>query len=86
MSEAEQPIKSLFVNQILVVTGTNPNTKVFKVKRFYTDASLPLSNKLPSFLKGCYYSIFSWQNAFAIVFRIIRLLVKTRFKIYEDIL
>ncbi|XP_026817937.1 DNA polymerase alpha subunit B [Rhopalosiphum maidis] len=52
MSEAEQPIKSLFVNQILVVTGINPNTKVFKVKRFYTDASLPLSNKLPSFSKG----------------------------------
>lgn len=54
LSEAEQPINSLFVNQILVVTGTNPDTKVFKVKQFYADASLPLSNKLPSFSEGCY--------------------------------
>ncbi|KAL4135781.1 hypothetical protein QTP88_007369 [Uroleucon formosanum] len=52
LSEAEQPINSLFVNQILVVTGTNPDTKVFKVKQFYADASLPLSNKLPSFSEG----------------------------------
>lgn len=54
LSEAEQPIKSLFGNQILVVTGTNPDTKGFKVKKFYSDASLPLSNKLPGFSKGCY--------------------------------
>lgn len=52
LSEAEQPIKSLFVNQILVVTGTNPDTKVFKVRKLYTDASLPLSKKLPDFSNG----------------------------------
>ncbi|CAH1732885.1 unnamed protein product [Aphis gossypii] len=52
LSDVEQPFESLFANQILVVTGTNPNTKVFRAKRFYTDASLPLSSKLPSFTEG----------------------------------
>jgi len=61
LSDVEQPFESLFANQILVVTGTNPNTKVFRAKRFYTDASLPLSSKLPSFTEGCYRFIFSWQ-------------------------
>lgn len=48
LSEAVQPVKQLFVNQILVVTGTNPVTNLFKVRNVYTDATLPLSTKLPS--------------------------------------
>lgn len=52
LSEAEHPIKPLFINQILVVSGTRPDAKVFKVRKLYTDSLLPLSNKLPEFSEG----------------------------------
>uniref|UniRef100_A0A2S2QQJ4 DNA polymerase alpha subunit B n=1 Tax=Sipha flava TaxID=143950 RepID=A0A2S2QQJ4_9HEMI len=52
LSEVEQPMKQLFVNQILVINGTNPETKVFKARKLYADASLPLPKKLPEFSQG----------------------------------
>jgi hypothetical protein len=57
LSEVEQPMKQLFVNQILVINGTNPETKVFKARKLYADASLPLPKKLPEFSQG-------WLNLF----------------------
>ncbi|VVC41300.1 DNA polymerase alpha/epsilon, subunit B [Cinara cedri] len=52
LSEAGKLDKSLFANQILVVTGTNTDSKVFKVRKLYTNASLPLSPKIPKFAQG----------------------------------
>lgn len=49
LSEAIQPINQLFANQLVVVTGINPGDKVFKVRKIFTDAKLPLSNNLPKF-------------------------------------
>lgn len=48
------PIPALFANQILVVTGINPDTKLFKIRQLYTNASLPLSKKLPEFNQGLF--------------------------------
>lgn len=45
---------ALFGNQIVVVTGTNPDGKNFKVKKMYTNASLPLSQTLPAFSQGLF--------------------------------
>lgn len=53
-SEAKQPVLDLFINQILVVTGTT-NPKAFKVKQMYADASLPISKTLPNFSQGLLY-------------------------------
>lgn len=52
LSEAVQPINELFANQIVVVTGINPGNRVFKVRKLFTDAKLPLPTKLPKF-QGC---------------------------------
>jgi len=52
LSEASHPILPLFVNQILVLTGTNPDTKVFKVRKVFSKAPLPLPKKLPTFTDG----------------------------------
>lgn len=52
LSEVEHPIQQLFVNQILVANGTNPETKVFKARKLYADASLPLPIKIPEFSQG----------------------------------
>lgn len=55
LSEAEQPVKPLFANQILVITGTNPDTKVFKVRKLYSNAALPLSKNVPTFSNGLFF-------------------------------
>lgn len=53
-SEAGKFDKSLFANQILVVTGTNTDSKMFKVRKLYTNASLPLPQKIPEFNQGLF--------------------------------
>lgn len=52
LSEAGQPVKPLFMNQVVVVSGTIPDNKVFKVRQLFTNAALPLSKNLPSFSRG----------------------------------
>lgn len=54
LSEAGQINNSLFSNQVIVVTGINPNSMVFKVRKLYTNASLPLLQKLPEFSQGLF--------------------------------
>lgn len=57
LSEAKQPIPDLFFNQILIVTGTT-SPRSFKVRRIFTDASLPIPKTLPTFSKGLLYFYF----------------------------
>ncbi|XP_050425500.1 DNA polymerase alpha subunit B-like isoform X7 [Adelges cooleyi] len=45
-------VQPLFMNQIAVVVGTNPGTEMFKVRKIFTNASLPLPTQLPSFCQG----------------------------------
>ncbi|XP_050529813.1 DNA polymerase alpha subunit B [Daktulosphaira vitifoliae] len=45
-------VQPLFMNQIAVVTGTNPDTKAFKVKKIFTNAMLPLPTEIPNISRG----------------------------------